>query len=438
MPPKPTDVVVTGIGALTPVGIGIDAFWQSLRAGVSGIRSLEDRDDDGPKPPVGWRQSPQAGCWIGGPIVGFDAAQFVRPRKALKVMGRELQTAFAASQMAMDQAGLPSAIDSGVIAKESVATIFGSQMLYGPASELLDAVRHSMNADRDCDITQFGSAAMRDIMPLWMLKYLPNMAACHVGISIGALGPNNTIVSGDISATAALIESISTLERGAASVVVCGATGSRIDETYLVYRGDTPLASVHSPISESSRPHSTDADGIVFGEAATAAIIETHAAASARGANVLARVAGYASRFHAPASNARGSAEAIRLAISGALRSASLAADDIGLVISHGTGDRMRDAAEQAALSSELPSVPVCMPVALTGHSGAATGGIHMMAAVLSIMHKTIPATPAHGDVFEGMSDRCSREPRPIEKPAVMVLTHNSHGNANAVIFTAA
>jgi 3-oxoacyl-[acyl-carrier-protein] synthase II len=438
MPLQPTDVVVTGLGAVTSIGIGVDAFWPSLRDGISGIRPLVERDDEGPKPPANWRELPNAGCWIGGPILGFDAAQFVRPRKALKVMGRELQTAFAASQMAMDQSGLPASIESAVIAKESVATIFGSQMLYGPANELLDAIRHSIDGEGKFDISQFGSAAMRDIMPLWMLKYLPNMAACHVGISIGALGPNNTIVSGDTSATAALIESISTLERGAAKAVVCGSTGSRIDETYLVYRGDTPLASVHREVAQSSRPHSSDADGIVFGEAASASILETREHAIARGVKPLAKVAGYASRFHVPGKNGRGSAEAIQLAIVGALKSASLTAGDIGLVISHGNGDPLRDAAEQAALNHLMPTVPMCLPVALTGHSGAATGGIAVIAAVLSLMHQTIPATPAHGDVLESLRGRCQAAPRPLPKGAVMVLTHNSHGNANAVIFTTA
>ena len=95
MPSQPTDVVVTGVGALASIGIGIDAFWVAMQDGVSGIGSLEFRDDDGPKPPFGWQNQANAGHWVGGPLIGFDAAQYVRPRKALKVMGRELQTAFA-------------------------------------------------------------------------------------------------------------------------------------------------------------------------------------------------------------------------------------------------------------------------------------------------------------------------------------------------------
>ncbi len=434
MPPMPSDVVVTGMGVVSAIGIGVEAFWDSLRDGKSGIGSLDVREDSGPKPPPGWRQSALSGHWIGGPILGFEAAQFVRPRKALKVMGRELQTAFAAAQMAMDQAGLPAALDSVQITRDQVATIFGSQMLYGPASELLDAVRHSMDATKHCDITKFGTAAMREVMPLWMLKYLPNMAACHVGIAIGALGPNNTIVGGDVSATSAMMESVGALQRGIATVVVCGATGSRIDETYLVYRGDSPVATMQDNVECSSRPHATDSVGVVPAEAAAALVLETVASATTRSVASIATVAGYASRFMKPLALLRGSAGGIRLAIEGALSSAGMTANDIGLVVSHGTGDPQRDAAEREALSQSLPAVPVCLPVAIAGHSGAATGAIHLIAAVLSLVHQTIPATPPHGTIHAALAGRVSTRPRPLQKPAVLVLTHNSHGAANAVI----
>jgi len=443
MPSKPSDVVVTGIGVLAATGIGIADFWESLREGKSGIISLEDRDD-GPKPPSDWNRAASAGCWLGGPIIGFDAAQFVRPRKALKVMGRELQTAFAASQMAMEASGLPAAIESSLIPQDKVATIFGSQMLYGPASELLDAVRHSMDENHLCALSRFGDAAMRDIMPLWMLKYLPNMAACHVGISIGATGPNNTIVAGDVSATSALMESVGALQRGTATAVVCGATGSRIDETYLVYRGDWPVPSVREKIYTSSRPHAVDADGVIGAEAAASLVVETLASAEARSAKPLAFVAGYASRFMSPHANAsssngkrpRGSSGAIKLAIQGALASSGLEATEIGMVVSHANGDPSRDAAERDALSQTMSGVPLCMPVAIMGHSGAALGAVSLVVGVLALIHQTIPATPAHAGNHPLIQALCSPLPRPLGNKAVMVLTHNSHGTANAVVLT--
>jgi len=436
MSSKPTDVVVTGVGALASIGIGIDAFWSSMRDGISGIKSLAFRDDDGPKPPLGWQDQPDPGNWVGGPLIGFDAAQFVRPRKALKVMGRELQTAFAASQMAMDGAGLPAAIHSKLVLPEHVGTVFGSQMLYGPASELADAVRKSKNSDEVYDIRLFGESAMREIMPLWMLKYLPNMAACHVGISIGATGPNNTIVSGDVSATSALMESVGTLQRGAATVVICGAAGSRIDETYLIYRGDAPLPTLSREIAMTSRPHSITADGIVLAEAAAALILETRSSAIARGAKTLAVVAGHASRFVKPEPQTRGSSRSIKLAIDAAILSAGLRPEDIGMVISHGTGDPQRDACEREALLQSLPTTPVCMPIAIAGHSGCAIGAIYLVTAVLSLMHRIIPATPNHGTLHPTIEKRTSSVPRELKQAAVVVVTHTSQGSANAVVLT--
>ena len=440
MPPKPSDVVVTGIGVLAAAGIGIDAFWHSLLHGTSGIVSLEHRDE-GPTAPANWRSSAKAGSWLGGPILKFDAAQFVRPRKALKVMGRELQTAYAASTMAIEMSGLRPAIESRQIEPDMVAMIFGSQMLYGPASELLDAVKHSMDENHVVTLDRFGETAMRNIMPLWMLKYLPNMAACHVGISVGATGPNNTIVSGDVSATSAMIESFGVLHRGIASASVCGATGSRIDETYLVYRGDWPTPTVGVDVAHSSRVHSKNADGVVGAEAASSVVVETRAVAAARGAKELAVVAGCASRFVPPpmasenGEPSRGSAEAIRLAIQAAITSSGLSSGDIGLVISHGMGDPLRDAAERDALAMTLPEVPICAVAAINGHSGAALGGVSMVAAVLALMHKTIPAMPGYAGDHESIGARCSTTPRPLTKPAVIVLTHTSHGAANAIVF---
>ncbi len=442
MTPKSSDVVVTGVGVLAACGLGRDAFWTALRDAKSGIVGLDARDE-GPKPPLDWRTRPNPGRWIGGPITGFDAAQYVRPRKALKVMGRELQTAFATSMMAMEQAQLIPAVEANLIARDRIATVFGSQMLYGPPSELLDAFRNSMDKNGDCDMSTFGTNAMRDIMPLWMLKYLPNMAACHVGISIGATGPNNTIVSGDVSATSALIESLNVLARKHADVSICGSTGSRIDCTTLVYTGDSPIASLREPVECSSRPHTIDSDGIVLGESSSSMVLELVSSAAARQVAPLALVSGASSCYAAPelaesssSHRTRGSSLAISNSIQAAMKSAKLHAGDIGLVISHGMGDPERDTAERIALTRSLPSVPICMPVALTGHSGAATAGVAMVAAVLALVHRTIPATKHYSTLPIEIQERCHQSPTPLRKPHVMVLSHTSHGVANAVIFS--
>ena len=120
-------------------------------------------------------------------------------------------------------------------------------------------------------------------MPLWMLKYLPNMPACHVGIAVNAQGPNNTLVLGDVSGPAAMIEAASCIERGIAQVMITGASGTRINTTRMNYRGDLPIPEVFDPVSQSSRPHDPTSKGVVGGEGAATLVLENPEHASKRG-----------------------------------------------------------------------------------------------------------------------------------------------------------
>jgi 3-oxoacyl-[acyl-carrier-protein] synthase II len=433
-----SDVVVTGVGPVTAIGIGVSDFWTSLLAGKKAVGSLARRDDGGPVPAENWQQTPMPGAWIGAPIVGFDGAMFVRPRKAMKVMGRELQTAFAAASLAMDQAELQSAINDRFLQVDRIATVFGSQMFYGPISELREAIQRSRDPDGRYQLSLFGDAAMREIIPLWMLKYLPNMPACHVGISVGATGANNTIVSGDVSSTSALIESLGVIKRGIADIVVCGGSGTLVDSTRMVYRGDHPIPEVADPIESSSRPHTLESRGIVGGEGAGAIVLETAHNARNRGAAPLAMVAGAASRFSGVATGHRGSSQAIRLAIQSALDQAGITADEIGLVISNGTGDPLRDAAEKVALDQTLPTCPITMPIGSLGHMGAANGAIYLVIAVLAIHHGLTPPSFLNGKPAPDWKNRFADSPGPLSKRTVAVLTHTSQGVANAVILRSA
>lgn len=432
------DVVVTGVAPVTPIGIGADSFWRHLVASSLAVGTLDRRTDGGPKPPADWLELPQAGAWLGAPIVDFVSEQFVRPRKALKVMSREIQTAFAASALAMEACGFDQFVRGGGIPVDRIATVFGSQMFYGPTSELQEAIQNSRDETGAYDIGRFGSVAMRDVIPLWMLKYLPNMPACHVGISIGAQGANNTIVAGDVSVTSALIESIGVLRRGIADAVICGGSGTMIDSTRMVYRGDFPVPRVADPIEHSSRPHTTEACGVVGGEAAATLVVEFAEAAVRRGVRPLTAVLAAVSRFAAPSPGQRGSAASIAAAIEGALAQAGLRPDDIGMVVSHGMGDPSRDAVERQAIAQTIPRAPLVMPIASLGHSGAAIGGIHLVVGVLALIHRTIPASLLLGTPVPGWEDRFIASPQPLDRDAVLVLSHTGQGVANAVILGSA
>ncbi|TWU27059.1 3-oxoacyl-[acyl-carrier-protein] synthase 2 [Novipirellula galeiformis] len=411
-------IVITGAGVASAIGLGQQDFFDAFLRGESGVRSLADRDDEGPVPPPGCEND---GFWIGAPIVGFDGKQFVKPRKALKVMSREIQLAYVSAMMAIEDAGLDtvlpasvpaadhsaadqSASDSISFAPQEIGTVFGSEMLYGPPTELAEAFQKCLDENGDMDESRFGEAAMRSVMPLWMLKYLPNMPACHVGIAVNAHGPNNSLVVGDTSGPAALDEAISCLTRRIASCMITGAAGTRINATRLNYRNDLPIAEATPKIADASRPFDPESKGVVGGEAAAVFVLETLASSTRRGAAPLAEVVGIASRFVASGgmslakrscdihtAGIRGSAKAIELAVADAMRKAKVTANDIGFVVSHAMGDPIIDVQERDALQRMLPNIPVVTPISTLGHTGAASGSIELLVGVLALKRNMIP-----------------------------------------------
>lgn len=443
-----SNVVITGLGVVSSIGIGGDAFFRALLDKRSGITSLSQRTDDGAKP------GPDAqppGIWIGAPIVDFDPKQYVRPRKALKVMCREIQTAFAASQLAIENAelsGLLPADPAGELKPSEVGTVLGSEMFYGPPAEMEDAFRGCIRKDGTIDMSLFGGVAMRKIMPLWMLKYLPNMPACHIGIALNAHGPNNTQVLGDVSGPAAMMEAASCVERGIAKVMIAGATGTRINTTRMNYRGDLPVPDAFDPVENSSRPFDPMSKGVVGGEGAAALVLENADNAAKRGRKPIARLVSCAARFipsqrmtgkYSSDSSEQakiGSPDAIRLAIESAMQDAGVTSQQIGLVVSHAMGDRSIDSAEREALHAVVPRRPVTAPMASLGHTGAASGAMSLATAVLALANGIVPPTlqtvTTASDV--GLCEDVSR----FEEDYVLSVAHTSQGNATAIILARA
>jgi len=440
-----SNVVITGLGVVSAIGIGCDDFFESLLQKKSAVTSLLNRVDD--RCEFDGKPEP-AGLWVGAPILDFDAKQFVKPRKAMKVMCREIQTAFAASLMAIEGAGLEShlpATTESILQPRDFGTVFGSEIFYGSPLELSDSIRPCIQDNGEVDTSQFGNAAMKQIMPLWMLKYLPNMPACHVGIYLNSHGPNNSIVLGDVSGPSALIEAASCVERGIAKVVVTGGTGTRIGTTRLNFRADYPMAESFEPVEGSSRPHDPTSTGVVGGEGAAAMIIESESYAKERGAKALVKVVSYASRFVAAAgmktpmrcketsdTGMRSSSVAIQSAIETALRDAGITASDLGLLVSHGTGDPVADAAEQAATEATLQGVPCLSTVACLGHTGSGCGSIDLVAGAMSLIRNLVP--PTRVDQRLRPKANFVAEPTKLQGDYVLCLCHNTEGNATAIV----
>lgn len=410
--------VITGVGVVSPIGIGKQAFWQSLMQGHSGV-TLIDVLDLGSLP-----------VQFGGQVDGFEPKNFVKPRKAMKIMCRETELGFAACGLAVEDAQL----DTEQIDSNRFGIIFGSEMLYGPAVELRDVFASSSAGSGEFDIRAFGSRFTTDMFPLWMLKFLPNMPACHVGIAHQAFGPNNTVVQGEASSLLALIEAVSVIERGWADVMITGGTGSRLQPTNIVHLNDTSWSHRGEDPSAACRPFDVDRDGMVNGEGSGALILESETHAKARGASILARVTGTASAYGNPDSSEH-FISAIQRSIDLAIQRANLTVDDLDHVNAHGLSCLEHDRVEAEAIQASLGDVPVTAPKSFFGNLGAGGGTVELAASILALQERSVPYTLNHAQTDAGCPIQVIQgQAKSVTQPAVVAMNQSQTGQAAAVV----
>ncbi|MEX2173999.1 MAG: beta-ketoacyl-[acyl-carrier-protein] synthase family protein [Pirellulaceae bacterium] len=420
--PASREVVVTGLGVVAPVGIGRDALWSALDAGRSGVDWL---------PEFAAADLPFR---FGGRIRDFDAKQYVQPRKTIKVMCLEIQAGYAAAMLAMQDAGLA----KGSVDPERLGVALGSEMFYGEVEEVREVFSHC-NDNGQFDYDRWGLQAFKDLFPLWMLKYLPNMAACHISIACDARGPNNSIVQGGASSLLAIIEALLVIQRGHADVMIAGGSGSCVTTSCLPFRGWDHLSKWTGEPAQASRPFDARRSGVVPGEGAGAFVLETRQHAERRGAPILARLSGFARCFEPAVRGQPLAGTAIRQSIQGALVSAGMEPTDIGHVNAHGLGSIHHDAAEARAIRDLLGEIPVTAPKSYFGDLGAGSGAVEMGASVLGFVHGRVPATlnyqtpdPACPvNVINGASPA-------VDKPAAIILNQSTTGQAAAIVIAVA
>lgn len=415
---KSRQVVITGTGVVCPIGLGKQAYWESMCQGRSGVR------------PISLFETGHLPVKFGGQISQFDPKEYVKPRKSIKVMCRETQIAFASATMAIEDAGL----DPARIDPDRFGVVFGSQMLYGDIAELEDIYRHAIVAGQ-FHLGRFADRIEAELYPLWMLKYLPNMAACHIGIAFDARGHNNTIVQGEASSLLALIECVTTIERGRADVMISGGTGSRLGLTAMMYRGDSNLSHRQDDPAGASRPFDRDRDGMVNGEGAAALVLESRGHADSRGAPVLCQVSGFGRAFAGPGDGRGQQVLAVAQTISQALSAAQIGAAEVGHVNANGLSTLEDDAMEARGIEHALGGTPVLAPKSYFGNLGGGTGAVEMVASVLALVHGQVPPTlnytqpdprcPIH--VVQG-------EPMHTTARAAVVLNQSTTGQVAAAV----
>lgn len=385
-------VVITGFGVVSPLGMTADDLWQTLVAGKSGIDTIKAFD------PVNFT------CKIAGEIPDFKIGDFIPKsfRKSVKLMSRDIEIAIIAAKEAVESSGLiTKAIDPENVAVDPTrfAINIGAGLISCDLVELAPAVAKSLT-DGEFDIKKWGSEGLNSVTPLWLLKYLPNMLPCHVGLIHDIQGPSNTITCAEASAHLAIAEAAQIITRNDADIALAGGAEAKVNPIVLIRQCLTKRATDQNNDNPKSacRPFDADAKGSVFGEAGAMLILEESQHAKDRGAKIYAEIIGTGSstNINSAYENLEPDGSGIRIAIEQALNEAGIAADQLDLIIPHGSGIRADDKAEAAAIEAVLGSavskVPVWPTKSMVSNTGAAAGAIDIVAAVCAIKNKIIPA----------------------------------------------
>lgn len=420
-------VVITGVGVVSPIGIGNDAFWRSLMAGRTGIDYL--------------RSLPNTSLpsKLAAEITDFDPLDFVVHKKFLKVMTRDVQLGVASATLAMRDAGLK----KGDIDPDRLGVEFGAGRMLTTPEELVEAVQHCSASDDEFQFARWGDDSMGNICPLWMLRQLPNMAACQVSIEHDARGPNNTITSRDSSALLALAGAIRVIERGAADCMVVGACSSSIHPVdiarlnvfeALSRRDDNP--------QRACRPFDFERDGTIVGEGAASFLVEDYEHALARGAEMYAEVLGVGAGCDGKGySNGAGGTGLVR-AIQNALRKAGIEPKNLGHINAHGKSTQRDDLVESRAyhraFGDACESIPVTALKSFFGHFDAGSGAVELAGSVLALRHGMIPATLN----YETPDPRCRlrvihHEPHKQRVPTAISVNRTAMGQSAAAVIRA-
>lgn len=419
------EVLITGVGVVSPIGIGVEAVADAIenrRGGIARIDSLAE---------AGWIAP------FGGVVSGFDGKKHVQPRKSLKVMAREIQLAFAAGEMAWTDAGLAEA----PVDPERVGVVGAAGMLYCDLAELVDPMADARNEAGQIDLVDWGQRGMRQLFPLWMLKYLPNMAACHVGIKRQAFGPTNTISLGDVSSLLAVGEAAATIQRGAADVMLAGGASTKLDLTDLVFHGGAGLSRRADAPEQACRPFDLERDGLVAGEGAAYFVLESREHAARRGLGARSgapwgSIDAVATRFENSVASRAPTGAAIEAAVRAALDTASVGADRLAFVKAHGSSRPETDATEAQALARVVGDRPVTAPTSYVGSSGAACGAVELALALVAKRAAVAPATLNYQTPDPSCPVNACGQNRKAEGDAILALNYSLTGQAVAAVIS--
>lgn len=366
-------VVITGMGAITPIGIGKDAFWDALLAGKSGIAKITRFD------------ASDYSTQIAGEVKDFDPTAYIDKKEA-KRMDRSSQFAIAATKLAIEDAKL----DLDQENRDRIGTVIGTGI--GGIETLHDQYKNL-----------FEKGPNR-ISPFFVPMMIANMAAGQTSITFGLKGPNTCVVTACATGTNSIGDAFKIIQRGDADVMVAGGTEAAISPAAVAGFCAMKAMSTNNDIPEkASRPFDKNRNGFIMGEGAGIVILESLEHAVARGAHIYAEVAGYgynADAYHitAPAPEGVQAAKCMELAI----KDAGLAPESVDYINAHGTSTPLNDKNETLAVKSVFGEHAYKLAISsiksMTGHLLGAAGGIEAIATALTIVNGMLPPTINYED----------------------------------------
>ena len=361
-------VVITGVGLLTPLGIGTEESWEAIKAGKSGIGPITQFD------------ASAFSCRIAGEVKGFDPAQYIE-KKEIKKMGRFIQFAIAAAECALQGSGLTVTPETA----EQVGVYIGSGI---GGFEVIEREHLTLLEQ-----------GPRRISPFFIPATIVNLASGYVSIRSGAKGPNSATATACTTSAHSIGDSFRLIQRGEADAMICGGTEACITPMGVGgFAAMRALSTRNDEPQRASRPWDRDRDGFVVGEGAGIVILEELEFAKRRGARILAEIVGYgmsADAFHvtSPPPDGEGAYRVMR----NSLRDAKIGPQQVDYINAHGTstdvGDRAETGAIKRAFGDHAYKVAVSSTKSMTGHLLGGAGGLEAGITVMAIRDQIAPPT---------------------------------------------
>lgn len=397
-------VVVTGLGLVTPLAIGVEETWQKILAGESGIRTIQKFDVSGYK------------TQIAGEVLDFNAEDWL-PKKLIKRLDTFIHFGLAATRMAWEMAGLATPLDYKLGTR--TGCIMGVGL--GGLQTLEDTIPK---------VAEKGPESR--VSPFFIPKLIGNMLPGEVSMEFGAKGPNTCLATACAAGTHAVGEAMKLIQRGAADIMVCGGAEAVVTPTTLQGFGSAKaLSTRNDDPAKASRPFDLDRDGFVMSEGSGVLILESLESAQERGAAIIAEVVGYglsSDGYHmtAPEPSGDGYIRCMRMA----LDDAGYEAGDVDYINAHGTSTGLNDFTETLAIKSlfgdHAGKLAVSSTKSMIGHMLGATGGVEAVMSVLTLRDQMMPPTIN----YTTPDPECDLDYVPNEKRAgrVRAVLSNSFG----------